>query len=451
MLTSLLLGVLPALAQSTDQAPEPVITVGGQAFLTWQDYTSSPLFRELGLRCGTKIAAGVDLVVPSDCSLNNTTLRPEYDPTATSPLYTIPVVFHVLRSDGGAGNVSDALIQSQIDVLNEDFRALAGSLGGAGNDARVQFFLATEDPQGNPTTGITRHNNTSWFNDVAAYYNSLNWDADRYLNIYTNTAGGFLGYVRDYPASGFVGSNLDHVVLLWSAVGRDAPIGPPYDLGRTATHEVGHWLGLYHTFHPGDASCPSAMSCSANGDRICDTNPERNPNFGCPASHGSCTANDPFHNYMDYSDDNCYTEFTPNQTNRMRCTLANWRTGIDTGCTTTARATVRNGGTNPLVYTATPPVLGGSTTFTVTDPSHTSTIIVGYGAPATIPLAFGLLLVDTGSPRLFQMSFSLAVGSTNMPVPSDVSLCGTAAYTQAVLLGGSRLTLANSVDMVIGI
>jgi hypothetical protein len=451
MITSLLPGVLSVLAQSQAPAQEPVITVAGQAFLSWEEYTSSALFRQLGLRCGTSPTLALDPLPPSDCSMSNTTIRPDYDPTTTSPLYRIPVVFHVLRSSTGTGDVSDARLQTQIDVLNEDFRALAGSLGEDGNDARVEFFLATEDPQGNPTTGITRHNNTTWYNDGGGYYNTLNWDATRYLNLYTNQASGALGYVRGFPAQGgFVGSSTDHVVLLWSAVGRNAPIGPPYNLGRTATHEVGHWLGLFHTFQ-NNGTCPSAASCASNGDLICDTNPELNPVFGCPLSHNSCASSDPFHNYMDYSDDDCYTEFTPDQVNRVRCTLVNWRTGLDAGCTTLASATIRNGGSNPLVYTATPPVLGGSTTLTVTDPTHTTAFIVGYAAPGSLPIASGVLLVDTSSARLFQVSFPLATGSLVMPIPSDVALCGETAFTQAVLLGGTGLALANAVDMTAGI
>src|SRR5262249_16443907 len=155
---------------------------------------------------------------------------------------------------------------------------------------------------------------------------TLNWNPAEYLNFYTNSASGALGYVPQLPQGGIVGQNSDRVVILWSAFGRNAPIGAPYNLGRTATHEVGPYLGLYHTF---DFGCGTA-SCYTTGDRICDTNPESQPVFGCPASSVSCgTAQDPFHNYMDYSDDACYEEFTPEQVNRMRCTLVNWRVSID--------------------------------------------------------------------------------------------------------------------------
>jgi hypothetical protein len=142
-----------------------------------------------------------------------------------------------------------------------------------------------------------------------------------------------LGYVPGLPADGgggLIGQPSDRVVILWDAFGRDAPGGPPYDQGRTATHEVGHYLGLEHTFTP-QFSCPSGSppSCYSDGDLICDTNPELNPIFGCPSSSTTCSTPDPFHNYMDYSTDLCMSEFTLEQSRRVRCTLENWRTGLD--------------------------------------------------------------------------------------------------------------------------
>ena len=103
--------------------------------------------------------------------------------------------------------VSLAQVQSQIDVLNEDFLALAGSNGADGTDIQIQFYLAEVDPNGNATNGVTYSNNTSWYNDSGSYWNSLAWDTNRYLNIYTNSAGGFLGYVPDLPQGGIAGSN----------------------------------------------------------------------------------------------------------------------------------------------------------------------------------------------------------------------------------------------------
>lgn len=224
----------------------------------------------------------------------------------------------------GTGFINEDRVRSQIDILNEDFLAISGTLGGGGDDAQIEFFLATEDPQGNPTNGITYSTNNTWFNDGGSYWNTLAWDTNRYLNIYTNSASGALGYVPDLPQGGIVGSNSDRVVVLYSTFGRNAPLSP-FNLGRTGTHEVGHYLGLYHTFNGG---CQSTSNCSANGDRICDTNPESSPTFGCPGARTSCGLPAPLDNYMDYSDDFCMRRFTPNQINRMRCTIEHYRSNL---------------------------------------------------------------------------------------------------------------------------
>lgn len=321
LLSLVLLGAPPAAAGRID-AP---IEMGGRTFESWGDWIRSDAFR----RCGTPASAEAPeeaFGTPGDCSLANTTIAPEYEPA--SPVI-LTVVFHVITNAAGtSGNVTDADILEQIEILNEDFQAIAGTNGENGTNALIQFRLATVDPLGNPTTGITRSANNTWFNDGGSYWNTLAWDPDRYVNIYTNTAGGALGYVPGLPQNaGLVGSLSDRVVALWSSVGRDAPIGPPYDQGRTVTHEVGHYLGLYHTFDNGCGTA-SAPGCYTSGDRICDTNSESAPVFGCPVSSSSCSSPNPYHNYMDYSDDLCMEEFTPEQVNRMRCTVANWRVDL---------------------------------------------------------------------------------------------------------------------------
>jgi hypothetical protein len=119
------------------------------------------------------------------------------------------------------------------------------------------------------------------------------------------------------------------VVIYWSTFGRNAPYGPPYDLGRTTTHEVGHYLGLWHPFDNGCGTA-TAPGCYTSGDRICDTNRESTPNFDCP-DRFTCagdTAPDPIENYMDYTDDVCMTEFTPEQARRMRCSLEFYRPNL---------------------------------------------------------------------------------------------------------------------------
>ncbi len=302
------------------------IYADGQRFDSWQDLYEAGYFGFEDNRCSTKPIfdpAFDDLRGGSDCTYNRTTIDAQYDPSVA--LYRIPVVVHVIQRTNGTGSMTDARVQSQIDILNEDFQAIAGSNGAPGNDGQIEFYLATEDENGNPTTGITRSTNNTWFNDGGAYYNTLAWDTNRFMNIYTNSASGALGYVPDLPQGGIAGSNSDRIVILHSTFGRNAPFNP-YDLGRTGTHEVGHYLGLYHTFSNGCGT----NSCYTTGDRICDTNGESSPTFGCPGSRNSCGGPAPFHNYMDYSDDICMNQFTVEQNNRMRCSLLTYRPDLYT-------------------------------------------------------------------------------------------------------------------------
>ena len=264
----------------------------------------------------------------ADCSLFTTNPLPAY---AATFVYDIPVVVHVIQSTSGQGYLSPAQVQSQIDVLNEDFGALPGSPGAPGRDAMIRFELATVKPNGQPTTGITYSTDDTWFADGGQYWNTLAWDPSRYLNIYTNDAGGTLGYVPAVPQSGGVGLASDRLVLFWQVVGKNAPYGPEHDMGRTATHEVGHYLGLFHTFQGG---CSFGF-CNSGGDLICDTNAASTPTFGCPPSKSGCNGSEPVHNYMDYTDDPCVWEFTEEQVRRMRCTLEYWRPSLWTtsaGC-----------------------------------------------------------------------------------------------------------------------
>ena len=231
------------------------------------------------------------------------------------------MVVHAITSTSGAGYVSDEDILSQIDVLNEDFQALAGSLGEPGFDSRIKFALAKRRPDGSPTTGIERYQNNTYYNDSFSTKPDLHWDTNLYFNIYVNNPGqGLLGYAT-FPVES-AGDNDDGVVIGWEFFGRNAPNGGNYNLGRTATHEVGHYFGLYHTFQDG---CGSEAAPYTTGDRIADTNAEQQPTFGCPQNQSTCGSPDPVHNYMDYSYDICMDNFTPEQINRMRCSITNYR------------------------------------------------------------------------------------------------------------------------------
>jgi hypothetical protein len=283
-------------------------------------------------RCGTPshTPSFSVLTTSTDCDSTQTILRPEY---GNGGLREFRLVVHVIENaDGSAGAVSDALIQSQVDVLNEDFRALAGSLGEAGVDIQFGFALADTDPDGNRTTGITRHNNDVWFTDFGSYWHEIAWDPARYINVYTNEADGYLGYsyLPAYPDSA-PGLPSDRVVIHWQSLGRNSPNQDGYDLGRTLTHELGHYFGLEHTFEPNPTDpetfqCAAATSpeCYQSGDLICDTPSEDSPNESCNPRM-SCGTASPIGNYMNYTPDACLEGFTSEQRLRMRCTFESYR------------------------------------------------------------------------------------------------------------------------------
>jgi hypothetical protein len=277
--------------------------------------------------CGTAdpVPFAARMVGDTDCSLAQTVPGPQWEPTTT---LRIPVVVHVIADGACAdGNITDATVRSQIDILNEDFRALPGTPGAGGADARIEFFLATEDPDGAPTTGITRSCNATWYADQGQYWLTLAWDPARYLNLYTNTAANARGYVPFLPAAGGTGQTHDRVVINWLVVGRNGPF-PPFHQGRTATHEVGHYLGLYHVYFQG-CGVATAPECYTTGDRVCDTRPDETSHHGCLTGSASCGGVPiPVENYMELSDDTCMTGFTPEQVQRMRCTLATYRDGL---------------------------------------------------------------------------------------------------------------------------
>jgi len=263
-------------------------------------------------------------------------------------IYRIPVVVHVVHNGepvGQGANISQAQVQSQIEVLNEDFRRSQGSNGynnhPAGVDTRIEFFLAAEDPEGNPLEepGIDRVNGgrDEWPKGIIQnpieniLKPSTIWDPDRYFNIWTVNFGGFigrnlLGYAQFPDQSGLNGldpdegsASTDGVVIGYKYFGSsekgDFPeLYAPFDLGRTTTHEVGHWLGLRHIWGDGD--------CFA--DDFCEDTPIASaPNYGCPVENISCGTADMFENYMDYTDDACMNIFTADQKERMRIVLEN--------------------------------------------------------------------------------------------------------------------------------
>ncbi|MBL0103942.1 MAG: zinc metalloprotease [Bacteroidetes bacterium] len=251
---------------------------------------------------------------------------------STNAIITIPVVFHIVYNTT-AQNISDAQCLAQLNQLNLDYARLNSDAGntpsafaGLAVNTNIQFCLAQRDPNGNPTTGIERKQTTttsfSTNNGVktatSATAGGMNaWNSANYLNIWScNLSGGVLGYAQ-FPGGS---ASTDGVVLLYSSIGSIAKPGTatPYNLGRTATHEVGHWLNLYHIW--GDDTNASNQ-CSGT-DNVGDTPNQAGENYGAPAfpHTDACSPSSPgvmFMNYMDYTDDNAMNMFTAGQTSRM--------------------------------------------------------------------------------------------------------------------------------------
>jgi hypothetical protein len=238
----------------------------------------------------------------------------------------IQVVVHVVHRSA-TENITDAQIRSQIDVLNRDFRAknadrskVPAPWKNLVADSGINFELASRDPDGKKTNGITRRRTerTSFgTGDTVKSHDTGGvdpWPTDRYLNIWVCTlGGGLLGYAQ-FPGGP---AETDGVVILNTAFGTSGTARAPFNKGRTSTHEVGHYFNLHHIW--GDVN-----HCGGT-DFIDDTPDSRMPNYGKPTfPHYSCSGEpfgDMFMNYMDYVDDAAMYMFTVDQVARMRAAL----------------------------------------------------------------------------------------------------------------------------------
>jgi hypothetical protein len=246
--------------------------------------------------------------------------------TAINELINIPVVVHVVYNTA-AQNISTAQVLSQLTALNNDFSNQNADrinrptvFSNLAADIRIQFCLARVDPAGKATTGILRRQtNTALFTADDAVKNRLSggddaWDCKRYLNIWIcNLGARTLGY-SSLPGGP---ANVDGVVINFDVFGTVGNVRSPFNKGRTATHEIGHWLGLKHLW--GDIEC--------GDDGIDDTPRQKTYNFNCPSfphvTECSPSSNgDMFMNYMDFSDDGCMNMFTFDQKKRMRALFA---------------------------------------------------------------------------------------------------------------------------------
>ncbi|MFN0188304.1 MAG: PKD domain-containing protein [Bacteroidia bacterium] len=263
-------------------------------------------------------------------------------------VFTIPVVFHVIHNGVNVGvglNISVAQINSQLAVLNEDFRKLnadtatiPGVFTGVAADCEINFCLAQTDPQGGPTSGINRINYTTFGTTTPPFQKSYIdgtiksntiWNTNNYLNIwvvpdYNDNGFDILGHATFPASSGLPGlsgpfgtATTDGVVIWYKACGRVGNVQFPYHKGRTATHEIGHWLGLRHIW--GDANC--------GNDFCADTPTQQTANFGCVSyPHVTCSNGpngDMFMDFMDYGDDLCLKMFTANQKARIQTVMSN--------------------------------------------------------------------------------------------------------------------------------
>jgi hypothetical protein len=261
-------------------------------------------------------AAGSDSSIPRGCATEDLTAEEkqrvedevfahfeELKVNRTSSVTggTINVYFHVIRNSAGTqGNVTDAQIADQMEVLNDAYAPYGWS-----------FNLVSVD----------RTNNSTWYGASggtaeAQMKNALRQGSADDLNIYTsNPSGGLLGWAT-FPSSYKNNPKADGVVLLYSSLPGGS--AAPYNLGDTATHEVGHWMGLYHTFQGG---------CTNKGDYVDDTAREKSAAFGCPIGRNTCSQSglDPIENFMDYTDDACMDEFTAGQDARMDSMFTTYR------------------------------------------------------------------------------------------------------------------------------
>ncbi len=270
----------------------------------------------------------------------------------------IPVVFHIIHNNG-LENISQAQIMDQIRILNEDFRRKEGTAGfsteGVASDMQIEFRLAQYDPNGNKSDGIIRVQSTKTDNADDAAKALSYWNSAKYLNIWVvksinsgQVSGTILGYAQ-FPWTQSSKPTTDGVMIRSDQIGIIGT-GQITQGGRTLTHEIGHWLGLYHTFQDGCEGGTSS-NCASQGDQVCDTPPVAESSSGCAVGKNSCTndvpdLNDMVRNYMDYSDGSCLNTYTAGQKARIYSMLPLYRN------------TIFGNGTNNVTYAGIDPLTG---------------------------------------------------------------------------------------------
>ncbi len=285
------------------------------------DYTNYLLKNDPGFKAGS-LKANQQIAATLNHKNNSIANRD----TVKNEIIYIPLVVHILYKTA-LENISDAQVKSQLDALNKDFRRLnadqvntPGVFAAVAGDARIQFCLAQVDPLGRKTNGIDRkYTDRDFFTTDDAMKNTASggvdgWNNTQYLNIWVvRLSGRSLAYATPPGAA----ADRDGVVVCYDVFGTVEKVRSVFNLGRTVTHEVGHWLGLIHIW--GDESC--------GNDFVDDTPTQQSYNFGCNTfpKRSACSPDnngDMFMNFMDFSDDACMNLFTLGQVKRMRALFA---------------------------------------------------------------------------------------------------------------------------------